>query len=621
MKKGVITLLLVAAFLLPLAGASIIIDGPAIDRYNIGDKVTISGYIQENEATDGFLKFSVQCGDQNFQIQPVPITLHAGQQKIFPNEIQIPEFTISKSMSGDCRIRADLTSGNAIVDSAESRMFTVTKDLEGSFSIGEPRVQIGSDLVLTGEVSKLDNTRIDGSAEIFFRQNDTKFMVSVLEFKGGEISYTSTMQALPEGRYFVDVEVTDSFGNEQLFQDASNFVLIKDLYLTAKIDKDQYLPGDIVIISGDAKTVLQDPVPSAIVVLTLGPKSFTTRMLNGKFEGTFQIPHNIQSGRQAILVSIKDEFGNVGQTKIRLYITAVPSNINVRLNANDFLPGELIEVTSTLYDQASEVMTGDMKLEIADAEGNIVMSKSVESQKKELFMFPKFAKPGRWKITTTKGELVKEEIVNLKEYANLGVAIEDTLLKIINQGNIDFSDKVQIEATSDGQTYVVDRKESIAKNDSSTIELSGQLPTGMYSLNVKTPYGEQSFDNVNILKGKSWHSFNMAYLLLVAVCVGFLVYMSFSKITPPKQTFGQRKLPFKIKDIEHESTKKRFSVFDIGKDKESEMSDFKSRILKDIKQAEADDAKRKQREFFSRRETPEFKPKQKEGGGMFSMFD
>ena len=361
--------------------------------------------------------------------------------------------------------------------------------------------------------------------------------------------------------------------------------------------------------------MLQQPVQDASLIVALDSKTYTTPLEDGKYEGSFQIPHNIKSGRHTVTATVKDEFGNAGVANARLYVQAVPSKVNLRLNAMQFIPSEILELTGTLYDQASEIMEGNLNLEITDPDG-AALSKRVSSGKKEALVFPQFAKPGIWTVKITKDELEAKEQVTMKEYSSLGLLLDKTALKIKNLGNIKFNDKEVIKATGDEGTFTIDSKESIKKNDTVVIDLASKLPTGMYALIVETPQGQQKFSSLSIADGKSWYSFNVAYLMLVMVCVGLLSYAAYSKIPPPR---NQQRKAFKMEDTKPMETKRKFSIRNIGRNKDEEMADFKMRILKDIKQAEESEAKKRQREALSNFRVREDKPK--EGGGMFSMFD
>jgi len=607
--------LLAMLLMIPAASATVVINGPAADRYNAGDTISVYGYARYDRDATGFLKFSMVCGETTHPLQMVPATLAAGQQALFPSDLKVPDFVASSAMEGLCAVKAELVSGSALLDWGESKQFEITKYLEGSFSIDEPRVQIGGSITLTGEVAKIDGTLVDGSAEIYFVQNESKYLVTVINFKGGWINYTHTMSAVPEGRYYVDAVVRDTFGNERTFTQAADFVLIKQLYLAARLDKAQYLPGDTVTIKGEVKNALQQPVQDASLTVALDSKAYTTQLEEGKFEGSFQIPHNAQSGRHTVTVTAKDDFGNTGLSNARLYVQAVPSKINIRLNAMQFIPSEVLEVTGTLYDQASDMMGGDLDLEVTDPDGNVASSKKISSGKKEALIFPQSAEPGTWTIKVTRAELGAEEHVTMKEHMSLGVLLDRTVLEIKNLGNVKFSDNIVIKATGEEGTFVIDSKETIKENGTAAIDLASKLPTGMYALTVETPEGQHKFSSMRIADGKSWYSFNTAYLMLVMVCVGLLSYAAYSKMPPSRK---QQRKTFKMKDIEPVEPRRKFSILNIGKNKEEEMADFKTRILKDIKQAEENETRKKQREAISSFRAREDKPKE---GGMFSMFD
>ena len=150
MKRGKFNLLAFLVLVAPLVSASISIQGPALERYNVGDVVRISGYIFESEDVSGFISTELVCGDKEFPLQLIPIEVKANDKVMFPEDVNLPQITISSSMSDSCKVRLSLLEGTDNIDSASSSAFSIVKILEGSFAIDDSKIQVGSQLTISG---------------------------------------------------------------------------------------------------------------------------------------------------------------------------------------------------------------------------------------------------------------------------------------------------------------------------------------------------------------------------------------------------------------------------------------------------------------------------------------
>ncbi len=281
---------------MPFALAEINIDGLDRSEYNFGDEIKISGYVQEDNAVSGYFELTLRCGSVEFKLPRTLVSLNSGERKNFPNQLKIPKITIPRSLEGSCDIRASLVSNNQEVDYGLSDSFMITDELIGSFNIDETRIQAGKSFTLTGEVFKLDNDPIEGSAEMYFNRGDESFLVDIISIKKGKLNYKYVPVSIPEGEYSIDVSVSDLYGNEFLFEDVASFTLMNELYVFAKTDSRIVDPGTRIKISGEATTVLQEGVDNANVEIIFGDEKYTTKIKDGKFEYELLIKEDVKSG-------------------------------------------------------------------------------------------------------------------------------------------------------------------------------------------------------------------------------------------------------------------------------------------------------------------------------------
>ena len=125
------------------------------------------------------------------------------------------------------------------------------------------------------------------------------------------------------------------------------------------------------------------------------------------------------------------------------------------------------------------------------------------------------------------------------------------------------------------------------------------MPTGMYTLNIK--YGEEvkNLGQVEVV-GKSKNNFNYSYILYPLLAVGLLGGYFMLRRKAPKLGIGNRKVvrKFNVKVSKPVEKKPKFSF---GKASESDIQDFRSRMIKDISDTQKKD--------------------KGSSGGMFNMFN
>ena len=126
MKRGLIFLILATLFLIPAVSATVSITGPSQARYNLGEEIDVSGYIQETSTFEAQLQISLVCGSKTYKLQPVDFSISNGE-KISFSDLSIPTLTASSSMQGVCKIKADVLVNSATAETTSSTSFEITK--------------------------------------------------------------------------------------------------------------------------------------------------------------------------------------------------------------------------------------------------------------------------------------------------------------------------------------------------------------------------------------------------------------------------------------------------------------------------------------------------------------
>ena len=256
MKKGLLLVLML--FMLPIAYSSILIDGPDKSVYNLGDDISIFGYVITASEFSGFLGTALECNGATFNLPNTVVSMDANEKKNMGSDIQLPKLTISSSVPpGICTLKLSLISGQAVVDSAMSKEFEVRKGLKGDFAIDKEKLQIGKTFKLTGNVYKFSGSNANGGIEIYFKNNETRFLVDIADLKDGRVEYSYKVLQIPEGPYKIDLFANDIYGNQMLFEDVAEFTVVSRLSVSIKASETLLKPGDKVKVYGkDRKSVV-----------------------------------------------------------------------------------------------------------------------------------------------------------------------------------------------------------------------------------------------------------------------------------------------------------------------------------------------------------------------------
>lgn len=621
MKRGLIVIFLL--LMLPLVSATINIEGPTREEYNVGDQLEVSGYIFLEETFTGFLQTKIICGDNTFPLQITPLNLEAGQQKTFPNDFLLPNMIISSSMANACKINLALIQLGQELETIDSQTFTVTKELSGSFTIPQSTIQIGQQIQMTGSVMKLDGTPIDGSAEIYFEHDEEKYLINVGQIRDGKLNYNYIATAMNPGIYKVSITARDTFGNVQEFKDITSFELIDELHVFSKTDKKELLPGETIKVFGSVTNIQQEALDGINVKVKIGEIEKEGKSENGQYEISLNLPENIKSGKHTVEVTVADDLGNKGTSESIITLLAVESAISLTFSETSLFPEETLIVTPIIYDQSGDIIPKKIVLELENPKGIIVVLKEATSNQQTEIQIPKMGMPGAWKLKANKGTINKEELFNVKELIHINPSITGDVLTLYNDGNVEYKENIEILLDSGLDDYKITNRRNMDVNESVIINLPDEVPSGNYKVTIKLIQGDETFRNIIIANGTAPLNLTWAYAGITLVVI-ILLYYLISKRKPGKAKRRRNQLkPIQKKPI----TKKKFSIKNL--DKEQSIQDFRERVLQDIKRTE----EKAMSPFGNKRATftpgPTVRPieqkpiqeKKEEPKNMFALFD
>lgn len=605
MKRGNL-IFIIAAMLLVLpcafsAPAEVTFSGPSLESYNVGDKIDLSGKITAEETISrGYLTLFAECSGLEYpkpMSLPIMISLNAGSEKSFPAEISTPEIIAKKEMIGECRIKAVLTNNNIETEAGMSSSFKVTKELRGTFDIDEDNVQLGKIIKVTGLIQKYDGTPISGNADVFLKQGSIKYPAGQeMEITNGIFNFELDTKSMPIGNYVLQVNAIDLRQNEQLFN-AAEFSITDELNFYAETDKYEYLPGEKVIILGEAKNVVQEPVSIVSSYVKMGSSEFAAIIRESKISYSLELPTNVKAGKHTIYVSARDEFGNHAETPISILINPIASKLSIDLNtAQSYRPLDEIKAVVALYDQAMDFMSKYIQVSVINPEDEVSESYDIVSGQELRVKLPEHSMPGEWKIEAKIGSIIEKAAFQVEEVKVFSASVTGNVISITNDGNVKITDPFDINLDGEGNDFSFRAKSKINPGETATIDLSEKAPSGIYTMAILTPEGEKDFESVLVSNGKALMSFNGIFIGMVALLLGmmgFMVYTHSRKRSTLK--LGEHDL-HKIAKVKTEYFKKRDET---EKSRFNEVEDFKTRTLAEIKKTQDFSPKPKYAQYSS----------------------
>ncbi|MBI5798281.1 hypothetical protein HZA98_05280 [Candidatus Woesearchaeota archaeon] len=600
MKRVVISVLIILLSI-PLVSASITLTGPTNAQYSVGESIDTSGFIQETNAVSGDLQLSLVCGSKTYSTPKTAIDISAGSRVSF-SQLSLPTITGSSSMKGICKIRADIIVSGSTTESATSSTFELTNGLDGSFSVDKSQIQLGDSVTLTGNAYLANGDPLDGTAEVYFNHESQQYLMGFASITNGALDYTTSLSSSSAGKYTIDLIVRDSYGNEQTFKSVDTFTVLDTLDVTGNTNAESVLPGDTINVYGDVTTSLQEFVNSGTITITFDGAKQSTSLGDSKYTQDLVVPATIKSGAHTITIEVKDNNGNHGSASMVITVEAKPTSIANVLSNTTLNPEEDITIGVNLLDQAGDATDSPVVLEVYDTLGKMLSQKDMTGGSSSTYEIPKFAPPGEWKVRsyvddgTSKPSIEADDTFTINEIQKLDYRIEFNILYITNVGNVRYTGGVEIPVEGVNQSFLIQKTKNLGVNETISIDLAKELPSGTYTLSIPTGYSAIDKKEITIDNGTPRSSINWAYTALAVLFMVGLAYLIYARIRKPEQKSnepgerpaqGKKPLTKKIRLYDpkrEEASKKKVSLtFD---DKEHSLADFKQRTLEEIKRTE-----------------------------------
>ena len=255
--------------------------------------------------------------------------------------------------------------------------------------------------------------------------------------------------------------------------------LLTVLPVNAKITA---LPGDTIQVAAVVNEAYGNNVLKAPTKITLGNNIYPVDAADGRLNFNIVVPKNIKSGLHYIKIDSYDLKGNAGSNSIGLEITAVPSYVKIEAGSDILAPGSKTTIISSIYDQADDLINDSLELEMISPKNDKVFKKLVNSNEKLEYEFSQYAQPGAYKLAATYKNLVSQDSITIGTIRDLRIKYENESVFLENTGNVPFIDELTFVLQNELKKYLVTKKISIDPGKVLSIDLSKEVPEGIYSI-------------------------------------------------------------------------------------------------------------------------------------------
>jgi hypothetical protein len=508
-RKGVFLLVLLLIGLSSIVSAEIIVNGPEQTSVNIGDDISLNGYVIVNDDVLGLLKFELNCADYNSILMIRSISLNAGIKKDF-----LEEFAILSVDDGSCTVNVILESEGEKLESKSSSNFKVTKELTGSFSIDKESLQVGDKVKVKGTSFGQDGEAVEGYGIVSLKKEGVAYFSDNFDVKNGVVDYVIDTSDVPGGEYEVEIEVREGFGNF-ILESIGKFRLISSIDVNAHSSKVHYLPKEKVRIEGTA-SVLGGKLKQGTVYVTMNDDSYSEEFKNGNFVVNFYLLNVIQSGKHDLELRVEDEFGNFGLYDFSIIVDPIPTTLTVVTDKEAINPGASIAIKAFLNDQAGDLIGESITIKVVDDKGEVFFDGVKKSGEQFDVVFGENVKPGNYFVKASYGDVLGEKLFVIGRVLLLDYSIVGQELVVENIGNIPYEGLLQIEI-SGNNVKSISREINLGVKQEFRIDLGVGMSSGLYKVSVN----EEVFENVEII---GIEEVNYWWLIYVAIVLLFLLW-------------------------------------------------------------------------------------------------
>ncbi len=230
--------------------------------------------------------------------------------------------------------------------------------------------------------------------------------------------------------------------------------------------------------------------------ISLDNESFEANIHDGSLKHYIQLSPTIESGNHVINIIASDEAGNKGNSSITLNIIAVPKHLQLIVSPESVDPGQYVNITATIYDQADDPINISLEVSLTNPKKNSLFKKPAKSTETFTYEFSQYSIPGRYEFVANYKDLNAVFGINLSTILDVQVRYRNESITIENIGNVPFEDEIIFILENELKQYHITKKIFAEPGKLVAIDLSREVPFGIYNVIAPLKQGLSTLDDV-----------------------------------------------------------------------------------------------------------------------------
>ena len=328
---------------------------------------------------------------------------------------------------------------------------------------------------------------------------DIQYFVTPLSLESGYRTalYVPELQITPPMLGTCKVTATLSTNNGTAMEEkpSSTFLVTRDLSILPTDDYVSSLPGKLIKLVGVLNEAFGNNVLNATILARIDNFTSASLVDDGTYEIGILLPPDIKSGKHKIELIANDPKSNSGTAALDLNIIPVPSRLEVNVNETTVLPGSKFTITASLYDQAQDLINETLSLTSTSPSGKTAFSKNVASGEAISYDFSQNSEPGDYIITGEYKNMIGKSGISVASIRELQVRYEGQSVLLENIGNTPFIDDLTFYLKDGPKNIPLAKKFSIEPGKILNIDLSKEVPKGIYDIMIPVKEGISTLKN------------------------------------------------------------------------------------------------------------------------------
>ena len=469
--------LLLALLITPFSLADISTAGISEQVYSFGESVLLTSIVSVNQTGNFNFRSNLVCEDNRTMIFSYQEYMVSGEVYVFARQFSMPSFN-----SDVCWMRTALYRGNYPLVESQSPHFSISDELESNLTLNTDFFNLGEVLNVSGTITKRNSKPLEGTATLYIDRPTQNHVLKSVEVIDGYFEFIEVI-SLPPGSYSVAIKAFDDLGNKGVF-DVGGIVSSNTLDFDFVLDSNiSIYPNQEIIFRGSISKESKQIIQGLSVTIDFNGQILRPELKDDSFYYSWVTPNRSSSGTKNLVVSAQDDFGNHAEYVYALYLEAVPTSLDLRLDSDLVYPGEQLVFQALLYDQADAPLDETVDMSIINDKGVLITNFLAIANGELMYDIKSSMPPADYILKVEHSGLESSSSFSVPPLKKFDVILKDSSVVVENVGNINVKDKITIRFMGNKE-YTIKEGVSLNVGDPLSIPYPSNIRTDNYNISI-----------------------------------------------------------------------------------------------------------------------------------------